>query len=124
MNFNPLVIKRRNILGDLYKKCDPINSIPVYMTNISEDPIGFVDETLGQYVDGFVFHLPDDVRKKLSVSGYDVGVDYNFTEAGITPKNQRIKLNHIVLIAKASLEPIPRHKAALAVKKAGVKNFI
>ncbi len=45
MTYNPLTIKRHSVLGDLYKQCDTIKSIPVFMNNISEEPIGFVDES-------------------------------------------------------------------------------
>ncbi len=110
MTYNPLTIKRHSVLGDLYKQCDTIKSIPVFMNNISEEPIGFVDESLGHYVDGFVFHLPEIVCKKLSVSGYDIGVDYSFSDINSKINNKRIKLNHIVLVVKQLVNPIPRHK--------------
>jgi len=112
MIYNPLAIKRRNILGDLYDRCETINSIPVYMNNKSEEPIGFVDESLGDYVDGFVFHLPEDVCKRLSVNGYEIGVDYSFSDINGKTDNHRIKLNHIILVAKQSANPIPRHRTA------------
>lgn len=116
MTYNPLAIKRRNILADLYNQCDHINSIPVYMDNLSDDPIGYVDESLGHYADGFVFHLPEDVCKKLSVSGYEIGIDYSFTGVEGKTNSQRIKLNHIILVAKQSARPIPRRKVSSTIK--------
>ena len=58
MTYNPLAIKRRDILGDLYDRCETITSVPVYLNDTSAEPIGFVDESLGHYVDAFLFNLP------------------------------------------------------------------
>ena len=108
MSYSPLTIKRRNILGELYSRCDAIESLPVYMDAKSEEPIGTVDESLGRYVDAFSFHLPEDVCKRLSSSGYEVFIDYDAPD-----KNDRIKINHIVLVAKQPPVALPKRNATL-----------
>lgn len=112
MTYNPLAITRRTILGDLYKQCDPINSIPVYLNDASGEPIGTADESLGNYVDAFLFHLPEDVCKKLSTSGYQIAVDYDYLDKSNETSQSRVRLNHIVLIAKGASIPLPKRNAA------------
>ncbi|MGI8470445.1 MAG: hypothetical protein ACR2N3_18555 [Pyrinomonadaceae bacterium] len=108
MMYSPLSIRRRNILGDIYTKCDPITSIPVYMETKTEEPIGFVDESLGRYSDAFVFHLPEDICKKLSTSSYQVFIDFESPD-----KENRIKLNHIILVSRQLPVAVPRRNARL-----------
>lgn len=111
MTYNPLAIKRRDILGDLYDRCEPISSIPVYLNDTSTEPIGFVDESLGHYVDAFLFNLPEDVCKKLSTNGsYDIAFDYDFLDKNNKSTHSRIELNHILLVARQPSLPIPRKK--------------
>ena len=111
MTYNPLAIKRRDILGDLYERCEPIDSIPVYLNDTTGEPIGFVDESLGNYVDAFLFNLPEDVCKKLSTNGsYDIAFDYDFLDKNSTSNKAPIKLNHIVLVPRQPSLPIPRKK--------------
>ncbi|MEP6923266.1 MAG: hypothetical protein ABI954_02270 [Pyrinomonadaceae bacterium] len=118
MSYSPLAIKRRNILGDLYPQCDTVSSIPVYMDDKSADPIGFVDESLGRYMDAFLFHLPEDVCKKLSSSSYDIIIDYDFSDqSGSSGENKRLKLNHILLIPKQLPRALPRRNANSVVKE-------
>lgn len=105
MNLNTVIFKRRRILGDLYEQCDAIDSIPVYLNNIDTEPIGTVEESPANYTDAFVFKLPADVCKSFSVDGYDVGVDYDFTDKNRNSSNDRIKLNHIILVAKRKAIP-------------------
>ena len=111
MTYNPLAIKRRDILGDLYDRCEPVTSIPVYLNDSSGEPIGFADESLGSYVDAFLFNLPEDVCKKLSANGtYDIAFDYDFFDQKNKGRNSRVRLNHILLIARQRSLPIPRKK--------------
>jgi hypothetical protein len=99
MSFSPLAIKRSQVLGDIYSRCEPIESIPVYLNDPSGELLGHVDESLGQYADAFVFHLAEDVCKKLSTGQYVYGFDYDVLEAGIG-KNSHIKLNCILLVGR------------------------
>jgi hypothetical protein len=99
MSYSPLAIKRRHVLGEIYKYCDNVESIPVYLNEVSGELLGHADESMGRYADAFLFHLPKDVCKKLSsghynyIFGYDVL--YNRTD-----KKRHIKLNHILLIGR------------------------
>jgi hypothetical protein len=99
MSYSPLAIKRSRVLGDIYKNCEPVERIPVYMNDASGELLGHVDESLGHYADAFVFHLSEDICKKLSSGHFNYGFDYDVldNQAG---KNRHIKLNHIMLIGK------------------------
>ena len=112
MNINTVSFKRRTILGEIYKQCDTINSIPVYLNDRTEAPIGTVDESLDHYADAFLFHLPNDICKKLLNNGYDIGVDYDFTNKNQASYKDRIKVNHIILAVRKEAEPMPRRKRA------------
>ena len=108
MQHSPLAIKRRYILGNLADKCDPINQIPVYLDDKSSEPIGFADESLGRYADAFLFHLPEDVCKKLSTNGYDLDIDYAVSESNEQTGKERLRLNHIILVSRAVNSALPR----------------
>jgi hypothetical protein len=111
MQFSPLAIKRRYILGSLAEKCETVNEIPVYLNDKSAPPIGFADESLGRYADAFLFHLPEDVCKRLATNGYDLDVDYEvYQPGGQTKKSERLKLNHIILTSRVAKSPIPRRQ--------------
>jgi hypothetical protein len=118
MNLNTIAFKRRNILGELYKQCDAISTIPVYMNDTTDEPIGTVEETVDHFADAFLFHLPDNICKKLSNNSYDVGIDYDFTDKKRNSKNDRIKINHIILALKRGAEPIPRRNGSLSTARA------
>lgn len=108
MQYSPLAIKRRNILGKLTDKCDTISKIPVYLNDKSEAPIGFADESMGRYADAFLFHLPEDVCKRLSTNGYDLEIDYDVADQESNGKSERITLNYIILTSKAINSTLPR----------------
>lgn len=91
---NHLAIKRKHVLGDLYNSCEVSESIPVYINDNLEEPIGTADSSLGVYVDAFLFHLPEDVCKKLSTGHYQFGLDYD-----VSDDKNKVKLNHILLVA-------------------------
>jgi hypothetical protein len=117
MQYSPLAIKRRYILGSLADKCDPINKIPVYLNDKSGEPIGFADESMGRYADAFLFHLPEDVCKKLSTNGYDLDVDYVVAPPDDNNGKERITLNYIVLTSRAINSVLPRrHPLTKAVE--------
>ena len=104
MSYSPLAIKRSYVLGTIYKQCDPIESIPVYMNDRAGELLGYVDESLGHYADAFTFNLSEPVCKQLSASHFDYAFDYEYTEStGETAGKKRIKLNHILLVAKKPL---------------------
>ncbi len=104
MSYSPLAIKRSYVLGEIYNQCDPIESIPVYMNDQSGELLGYVDESMGHYADAFIFHLPETVCKQLSASHFDFAFGFEFSEkTDQTPHQRRIKLNHILLVAKKPL---------------------
>lgn len=106
MDKNILNLKRRHVLGNLYGKCESIESIPVYLDALSEEPIGFADESLGRYIDAFSFHLPEAICKKLSSNGYVVAFDYDISALN----SRKYKLNHFVLVAPPSAIAAPKRK--------------
>ena len=106
MIYSPIAIKRHQVLGDFYHRCEKIESIPVYMNDVSGELLGHVDESLGQYADAFVFHLAEDVCKKLSTGHFNYGFDYETLEAK-TNKNGYIKLNYILLVGKKMVSKKP-----------------
>jgi hypothetical protein len=101
MAYSPLAIKRRNILGDLYNFCETVENIPVFLENETEEQVGFADESLGHYADAYLFHLPEDICKKLSTGHYNYAFDYELLENDESDaKQKRIKLNHIMLVGR------------------------
>lgn len=99
MTYSPLSIKRSYVLGNLYDKCEPIESIPVYLLNTSDEMIGYVSESSEPYADAFVFHIPEDICKKLSSGSYGYGLDYDYASDNKITSKRKIKLNHIVLMS-------------------------
>jgi hypothetical protein len=99
MAYSPLAIKRSYILGDLYNRCEVSENIPVYIDTVTDEPAGYVDSSLGAYADAFLFHLPEDVCKKLSTGHFKYGFDYEKTA-----EKNKIKLNYIMLISNAGKE--------------------
>ena len=104
MSYSPLAVKRSYVLGKIYKQCDPIESIPVYMNDQSGELLGYVDESLGHYADAFTFNLSEIVCKQLSASHYDYAFGFEYYEKpDQSVSKKRIKLNHILLVGKKSL---------------------
>jgi hypothetical protein len=99
MSYSPLAIKRSSVLGDLYKHCDAIESIPVYMSDNPGELLGQVDQSLGRYADAFLFHLPEDICKKLSTGHYNYTFDYEVSFSK-TDRKRHVKLNHIMLTGR------------------------
>jgi hypothetical protein len=99
MSYSPLAIKRSRVLGNIYKNCEPIESIPVYLNDTSGELLGYADESLGHYADAFVFHLAEDVCKKLSSGHYNYGFDYEVVNKQ-ADKNRHFKLNCIMLVGR------------------------
>ncbi len=98
-------MKRSYVLGELYKRCENVESIPVYLEDPSGELLGYVDECLGHYADAFSFHLSEDVCKKLSASGYSYAFDYEaLDKAAADNGKSRIKLNYMLLIPRKAVE--------------------
>lgn len=117
MTYSPLAIKRRHVLGDLYAQCDSVEMVPVHLDNSDGEKIGFADESLGHYADAYLFHLPEDVCKKLSTGHYIYSFDYDYSDPDATGRHRRIKLNYIFLTGRKVPDAVSRHskKAAAAL---------
>ena len=105
-----LTLKRKHVLGKLYEKCENIENIPVYLEDSAEESIGFADESMGRYVDAFVFHLPDTICRKLSSNGYEVLVDWVASKTN----SGKITINRFTLGTPRSAVIAPVSKRASA----------
>lgn len=104
MTYNSLTIKRSNVLGDIYQQCHAIESIPVYINDKSGELLGFVRDDMGRHADVFTFHLSETVCKQLSSNNFEFAYDFDDSEKSNQAINKkRIKLNHILLIARKPL---------------------
>lgn len=104
MSYSPIAIKRSYVLGTIYKQCEPIESIPVYLNDSTGEPLGYVDESLGHYADAFKFNLPEIICKKISTNHYDYSFGFEYFEKTVkTAGKRRIKLEHILLVEKKPL---------------------
>lgn len=110
MAYSPLAIKRSYVLGNLYNFCDTSEKTPVYIDTVTDEPAGYAENTPGSYADTFLFHMPEDVCKKLSTGHYKYGFDYEKTG-----EQNKIKLNYIMLISNAGKE-IQRRSQLLKTK--------
>jgi hypothetical protein len=105
----PVSLARRHVLGDLYSRCEGIETIPVYLDTVEGEVLGHVDQSLGHDADAFSFHLPDDVCKKLSSGFFTYAFDYEYAEKKGPKHLRRLQLNSICLIARQNYErPIAR----------------
>ena len=102
MSYSPLAIKRSHVLGEIYKYCDAVESIPVYMENVSGELLGHADESMGRYADAFLFHLPEDVCKKLSTGHFNYVFNYDVLYAEADHK-RHFKLNYIILVGRTAV---------------------
>ena len=110
MSYSPIAIKRSYVLGEIYKQCDAIENIPVYLDSQSGEMLGYVDESLGHYADAFIFHLSETICKQLSTSHFDYAFGFEYIGKTAHSDNKRIKLNHILLVGKKPLfekKPLP-----------------
>ncbi len=121
MTYSPLAIKRRHVLGDLYSLCDSVEMVPVHLDNAEGEKIGHVDESLGHYADAYLFHLPEDVCKKLSTGHYIYSFDYDYTDPDATGRHRRITLNCIYLTGRKAPDAVSRStKKAAALAAAAL----
>jgi hypothetical protein len=107
MDINTIAFKRRSILGEFYKQCSAVSSIPVFLNDTNDASIGTLEENLNQNEDAFLFYLPHDICKKLSTNNYNIGFDYDYTDKTKNSKKDRITLNHIILAAKSNSSRFP-----------------
>ena len=115
MTYSPLAIKRPQVLGDLYNLCDAIDQVPIILAGETNANIGFADESLGKYADAFLFHVPEEVCKKLATSHYIYSFDYEYSDPESTGPHRRITLKCIHLTGRKVVAPVSRSakKAAL-----------
>ena len=110
MAYSPIALSRRHVLGEYYSRCEAIESVPVYLDGPGGELLGQVDESMGKYADAFLFHLAEDLCKKLSAGHFTCSFDFEKAdgEDGAAPR-RRIKLNSISLIPrKAYAKPLPK----------------
>jgi hypothetical protein len=113
MTYSPLALKRRHVLGDLYARCENVVTVPVYLDNQEGEMIGYADESLGHYADAFLFHLPEDICKKLSSGHFLYSFNYDYIGASTAGKKRRIALTNICLTAKK----MPESPTAIAAAR-------
>lgn len=108
MTHGPITLKRQHVLGDLYSRCERIESIPVYFDEPEGEPIGHVDEGLGHYADAFVFRLPEEVCKKLATNGFIYSFNYDFAsdDTAVRKSQRRIRLTSICLTARKTAREV------------------
>jgi hypothetical protein len=112
MTFSPLSISRRQVLGTLYSRCEPLEGqIPVYLDGAEPELLGHADECLGRFADAFSFHLADDVCKKLSSGQYIFSFEYNFSDPARNGSRDRVSVTAIMLAGRKPYEkPLPRRR--------------
>lgn len=107
-----LTVSRRHVLGQLYPRCEHITEIPVFMDGDEESTIGRVDEGMGVYADAFVFHLEDQMCKRLAAGQFTYSFDYsegNGDQMNANLTGRPIKINRIFLVPRKGYQkPIPR----------------
>jgi hypothetical protein len=108
MTYSPLAIKRRQVLGDLYSVCDGIEQVPIFLDGETDENIGFADESLGKYADAFLFHVPEDICKKLATGHYIYSFEYEYADPDATGPHRRIILTCIHLTGRKVLAPVSR----------------
>ena len=98
MSYSPVSIARRHVLGSLYGRCNPIESIPVYLIDENGEKLGHVDQGLGHYADAFSFHLAEDICKRLSSGQFAFSFSYEHADDSKPGDNaRRITLTSICL---------------------------
>ncbi|CAN5752696.1 hypothetical protein BH24ACI3_BH24ACI3_03770 [soil metagenome] len=106
MSHSPLALSRRHVLGDLYGRCDAVVSVPVYLNNEEGEMLGYADEGLGHYADAFLFHLPEDVCKRLATGHFNYSFGYEFADdTSSNGGDKRITLSSICLTGRPAATP-------------------
>ena len=121
MSYGPISLSRRHVLGDLYARCEAIESVPVYMSSAEGELLGHVDESLGHYADAFCFHLSEDICKKLSAGHFTYSFEYELSGDAEAAAKRRVKLNRVILTArKGYAKPVPKTKTGASAKVAEI----
>lgn len=100
MPYAPLTLSRRHVLGDLYSQCDPVASVPVFWHDVQGTPVGFVNESSGEYSDAFVFDIGEEFCKKLAGGQLLCQFNYEYADAAAsrsTREKRRVRLTSFVL---------------------------
>ncbi len=122
MAHSPITMARRHILGDLNQRCEPIQSVPVHLDEMTGEMLGFADESLGKYADAVTFHLADDVCKKLSMGQFTYSIEYDYADVddvSAAPSKRRIKLTSITLVSRKGYEkPVARSASKASAEAA------
>lgn len=124
MAYGPLALSRKHVLGEYYSRCDAIESVPVYLNDTSGELLGQVDESMGKYADAYLFHLSEDMCKKLSAGHFTYSFDFErVEEEEDAPPRRRVRLKSVFLTArKGYTKPLPKRgegsEAAIAAKAA------
>jgi hypothetical protein len=111
MAYGPLALARRHVLGEYYSRCDAIESVPVYMNDDEGELIGKADESMGKYADAFLFHLSEELCKKLSAGHFTYSFDLENVEEEDEAEvpRRRVRLNSILLTPrKGYAKPLPK----------------
>lgn len=123
MNQQPLAMARRHVLGELYFRCEPAGTIPVFLEERGGELLGHVDEGLGKYADAFTFHLDDKVCKKLATGHFTYSFEYDFaddTDSAIPASRRRIKLTSMILTMRKGYDK-PVSRSVLAASQGTVE---
>jgi hypothetical protein len=117
MVYSPLTLARRHVLGNLYERCDRIDSsVTVYLNDADGEQLGFVDESMGKYADAFTFHLAEEICKRLAGGQFIYSFDYRVAAKSNQSPKQRIKLTSIFLTMRKGYDkPVARAAAAAHV---------
>jgi hypothetical protein len=80
MSFSPLSISRKHVLGEISARCEvATENIPVYLIGEENELLGHAAEAPSHYADTLIFHLADDVCKRLSAGQYTYEFDLEHT---------------------------------------------
>jgi len=120
MAHGPVTLSRRHVLGDLYARCQRLDSVPVYLNDENGERLGFVDESHGIYADAFTFHISEEYCKKLAEGQLLYSFRYDLANKGRTASvadKRAIKLSSIILtMRKGYTKPVPKSERDAAAK--------
>lgn len=118
MTHKALTFSRRHILGDLYDRCDPVVSVPIYWNNILDSSLGYVEEGTDKYVDAFTFYMSEELCKKLAAGQLTCSFDYEYVKASksVPAGRRRIKVTAFILVRPKTAEPLPSKSATAAAQ--------
>lgn len=115
MSTNTISMARSHILGEISGRCEPVQSVPVYLNDKYGEILGYADESLGKYADAITFHLDEGFGKKLTMGHFTYSFDFDYINADpaqVSPQKRRIRLNSILLVErKGYARPESKRKA-------------